>query len=216
MGPARPALRSPSWSRRSANSRGDSSRSEGGSKRPATTSRLAPTAARWASSGPLSARMTRSGTFEPPVLERPTMASGEFSTLDMINRLDPRTPPLARFEPVRAALPRLVARPAQGEVVPRHRPGRRPEAGQAAIPGGPGTRRRARPDLSDHDQAGETRAVELNIGVRYGADRRVLHLRCHLADVTAKLRDESELRRRTQELTQANDELRRANRSSRN
>ncbi len=46
-----------------------------------------------------------------------------------------------------------------------------------------------------------------------GPTSRILHLRCHLTDVTAKLRDETELKRRTLELTQANDELRRTNRA---
>ena len=56
---------------------------------------------------------------------------------------------------------------------------------------------------------GKTRTVEMNIGVRYAADHKVLHLRCHLADVTAKLAEtRASSRRRTLELTQANDELR--------
>jgi PAS domain S-box-containing protein len=162
--------------------------------------------------GPLSARMTRSGSYEPPILERQTAASGEFSTLDMINRLDPKTLrwldsslteqlflgwsleqlkeksflDIVQIDDRRLAKQQLRTVLERGE-------------GHGLI-------------YRITTESGETRAVELNIGVRYAVDRRVLHLRCHMSDVTAKLRDESELRRRTQELTEANDELRRTNR----
>lgn len=59
---------------------------------------------------------------------------------------------------------------------------------------------------------GEIKAVQMNVGVRYGPDMRVSHIRCHLTDITAKLRSDRELRRRTRELIQANEELRRTNR----
>src|SRR5262249_22848407 len=59
---------------------------------------------------------------------------------------------------------------------------------------------------------GELRAVEMNVGVRYGPDLSPSHLRCHLTDVTDKLRADRELRRRTKELILANEQLRRVNR----
>jgi PAS domain S-box-containing protein len=59
---------------------------------------------------------------------------------------------------------------------------------------------------------GKTRNVEVNIGARYGTNQRVTHLRCHLSDVTEQVRAERELRLRTQELTQVNEQLRRINR----
>jgi PAS domain S-box-containing protein len=59
---------------------------------------------------------------------------------------------------------------------------------------------------------GQLRVVEFHVGVRYGADRAPSHLRCHLIDVTAKVRASRELRRRTRELTRANVLLRQANR----
>ncbi len=59
---------------------------------------------------------------------------------------------------------------------------------------------------------GEVKAVQMNVGVRYGPDMRVSHIRCHMTDITAKLRSDRELRRRTRELIQANEDLRRANR----
>src|SRR5437764_12346071 len=36
--------------------------------------------------------------------------------------------------------------------------------------------------------AGRWKAIEMNVGARYGPDQSVNHLRCHVADVTAKLR----------------------------
>jgi PAS domain S-box-containing protein len=59
---------------------------------------------------------------------------------------------------------------------------------------------------------GKPRAIVMNVGARYGSDMSVRHLRCHLTDVTAKLRAERELKLRTRELTQVNDQLRLINR----
>jgi PAS domain S-box-containing protein len=162
--------------------------------------------------GPLSARMTRSGTYEPPVLERSTAASGEFSTLDMINRLDPRTlrwldSSLSEQLFLGWSLDQLKEKSFLDIVQVDDRRLAKQQF-RTVLERGEGHGLIYRITT----QNGEIRAVELNIGVRYGADRRVLHLRCHLTDITARLRDESELRRRTQELTEANDELRRTNR----
>lgn len=60
---------------------------------------------------------------------------------------------------------------------------------------------------------GESKAIQVNVGVRTGPDRTgSAHLRCHLTDVTAKVKASRELRRRTRELTQVNQQLRAANR----
>ena len=59
---------------------------------------------------------------------------------------------------------------------------------------------------------GKTRAIEVNVGARYGTNQKVTHLRCHLTDVTDKVRAERELRLRTRELTQVNEQLRQINR----
>jgi len=59
---------------------------------------------------------------------------------------------------------------------------------------------------------GKPRAIEMNVGARYGSDTKVSHLRCHVTDVTAKVRSERELRLRTRELTQVNEQLRIINR----
>ncbi|MFO0910893.1 MAG: PAS domain S-box protein [Isosphaeraceae bacterium] len=60
--------------------------------------------------------------------------------------------------------------------------------------------------------AGKVRAVVMNASARYGAEMSVRHLRCHLTDVTAKLRAERALRVRSRELTEANERLLAANR----
>ena len=140
------------------------------------------------------------------------MASGEFSTLDMISRLDPRTlrwldSSLAEQDFLGWSLAELREKSFLDIVQADDRKLAKQQL-RTVLERGEGHGLIYRITTA----RGETRAVELNVGVRYGPDRRVLHLRCHLADVTAKLRDESELRRRTQELTQANDELRRTNR----
>ncbi len=59
---------------------------------------------------------------------------------------------------------------------------------------------------------GEMRAIELNVGARYGSNQKVSHLRCHLTDVTEKVQAEREQRLRTRELTRVNEQLRRINR----
>jgi PAS domain S-box-containing protein len=58
----------------------------------------------------------------------------------------------------------------------------------------------------------QPRAVEMDIGARYSADMTVTHLRCHLTDVSDKIKAERELRLRTRELTQVNAQLRQINR----
>jgi PAS domain S-box-containing protein len=59
---------------------------------------------------------------------------------------------------------------------------------------------------------GAPKAIEVDIGARYGPDMAVTHLRCHLTDVSDKIRAERELRLRTRELTQVNEQLRQINR----
>ena len=158
-------------------------------------------------------RMTRSGTFEPPGGIGPDApGTGEFSTLDMINRLDARTLRwLESNHSERSFLGWTLAELREKSFLEIVQPDDRDLARQQlriAIAKGEGHGLVYRITTA----RGETRAVELNVGVRYGPDRRILHLRCHLADVTAKLLDETELRRRTVELIQANHQLRKINR----
>ena len=48
----------------------------------------------------------------------------------------------------------------------------------------------------------------MNVSVRYGPNMTAAHLRCHVTDVTAKVKASRELRRRTRELIRANEQLR--------
>ena len=59
---------------------------------------------------------------------------------------------------------------------------------------------------------GKPKAIEMNVATRHGPDHSVSHIRCHITDVTAKVRSERELRLRTRELTQVNEQLRMINR----
>jgi PAS domain S-box-containing protein len=59
---------------------------------------------------------------------------------------------------------------------------------------------------------GKTKIIEVNASARYGTDQQVKYVRCHLTDVTEKVRAERELRLRTRELTQVNEQLRKINR----
>src|SRR5208282_3975720 len=52
----------------------------------------------------------------------------------------------------------------------------------------------------------------VNAGARYTSNHQVSYLRCHVADVTVKVHAERELRLRTRELTQVNEQLRHINR----
>ena len=54
---------------------------------------------------------------------------------------------------------------------------------------------------------GETKAIEVNVGVRYAPETMAQHLRCHVTDVTAKLKADRDLRRRTKQLMKANQSL---------
>ncbi len=59
---------------------------------------------------------------------------------------------------------------------------------------------------------GVPKAIEMNLGVRYASDLSISHLRCHITDVTDRVRAERELRLRTRELTRLNEQLREINR----
>jgi PAS domain S-box-containing protein len=60
-------------------------------------------------------------------------------------------------------------------------------------------------------QTDEWHYVRISAQARYEPDGRVNHLRCHFRDVTDRVRAEHELRRRTDKLIAANEELRRIN-----
>ncbi|MEO6809134.1 MAG: ATP-binding protein [Isosphaeraceae bacterium] len=136
------------------------------------------------------------------------LASSDFTTLDMVNRLDPKT--LRWLESSRAeqeflgwSLDELRSRSFLEIVNPDHVALAREQLLAAVAKGeAHGLVYRIK------SATGEPKAVQLNVGVRYAADHSVSHLRCHVTDVTDKLRAGRELRRRTRELTLANEQLR--------
>jgi len=159
--------------------------------------------------------LTRSGLFDAPPLRQnhgESPLSGDYSTLDMVNRLEPLGFhwiessqaeqsflgwPLAELR--RKSFLDVIH--PQDQTRARETFGRALERGEAL-------------GLVVRLQTarGEMRAIEVNVGARYGTNQRVSHLRCHLTDVTEKVQAEREQRLRTRELTQVNEQLRRINR----
>jgi PAS domain S-box-containing protein len=158
---------------------------------------------------------TRSGLFNPSsgrAVPIDPMASGEFTSQDMICRLEPNT--LRWLDASEAAesffgwpLRDLRAKSFLDVTEPEHRDLAREQLKASLIKGeAHGLIYRVTTARDEH------KAVEMNVSVRYGSDMSVTHLRAHLTDVTAKLLAGRELRKRTRELTQANEQLRRINR----
>lgn len=160
--------------------------------------------------------LTRSGVYDyPPTadMSHPDIAaSGNFSIIDMVSRLDPRgfrwvESSLAEQGFLGWTLGELQRKSFLDIVHPDDRQ-RAAEALQQALIKGEflGLIIRIR------TAQGKTKAIEVNAGARYTADHQVSYLRCHLTDVTMKVRAERELRLRTRELIQVNEQLRQINR----
>jgi PAS domain S-box-containing protein len=163
-----------------------------------------------------SASLTRSGLYDAPpsATSAPSnvLMSGSFTIIDMVNRLDPQTfrwieSSLAEQEFLGWTLDEL-RRMSFLEVMHPNDRARAEDAFRQALVSGEflglvvGIR----------TAAGKAKMIEVNAGARYGTDQRVSHLRCHVADVTEKVRAERELRLRTIALTQVNEQLRQINR----
>ncbi|MFO0843396.1 MAG: ATP-binding protein [Gemmataceae bacterium] len=69
--------------------------------------------------------------------------------------------------------------------------------------------------LGPHTEAGEERFVQLDVLTAFDDDRRPLHLRCHLQDVTARVQAEREKTLANAQLTKANQDLERLKESYR-
>src|SRR5262245_6316234 len=67
------------------------------------------------------------------------------------------------------------------------------------------------PEFVPPPAGGRERYFQMDILTRYTHDGQPLHLRCHFEDVTERVRTDLELRRRTQELSEANARLRQIN-----
>jgi PAS domain S-box-containing protein len=133
----------------------------------------------------------------------------------MVARLAPNlhwmvaTQPLLEF--LRCAHTELIARPFLDVVHPDDAPRLGRTLQEALRDGeGHGITFRVLPHPTPGAGADE-RFVQMDVMTWYGEDGVPLHLRCHLLDVTDRVRTEQELRRRTAEVSQANDRLRQTN-----
>jgi PAS domain S-box-containing protein len=167
---------------------------------------------------PSTAFLTRSGLFDaprPPDLPSEPAdpnISGDYSTSDMVNRLEPdgfRWIESSTAEQILLGwtLEELRRKSFLDTLHPDDR-SRAEETFALALVRGEALGLVVRMRTAH----GKTRAIEVNVGARYGTNHKVTHLRCHLTDVTDKVRAERELRLRSLELTQVNEQLRRINR----
>jgi len=150
--------------------------------------------------------------FSPETGEFNLAHSGNFSTIEMVNRLAPRDfiwieSSIAEQEFLGWSLVELRGKSFLDIVTDGDRAVAL-ESLRLAIERGESLGRVVRV----HTASGALKDIELNVGARYGPDKTISHLRCHLTDVTEKVRAESELRLRTIELTEANEQLREINR----
>lgn len=160
--------------------------------------------------------MTRSGLYEVPIPIEPAAteltSSRDFTTLDMVSRLEPKTlrwldSSQAEQEFLGWKLSELRNRSFIDVVHPDDRSLAWEQLQGSLVKGeAHGLVYRIK------TARGEPKAIEMNVSVRYGPDMKITHLRCHVTDVTAKVRAGRELRRRTKELTRVNQELRKTNR----
>lgn len=159
--------------------------------------------------------LTRSGLLEAPSLPEknadPTL-SGDYSTLDMVNRLEPLGFHwIESSQAEQSFLGWTLAELRQKSFLDVLHPKDQPRAKEMlcrALERGEALGLVVRLHTAD----GEMRAVEVNVGARYGTNQRVSHLRCNLTDVTEKVQAEREQKLRTRELTRVNEQLRRINR----
>ncbi len=162
------------------------------------------------------ALMTRSGLFDAPATGEHSVASvqhsGDYSTTDMVNRLEPNTWRWIESSPAEQdflgwTLPEL-RRKSFLDIVHADDRALAHETFLQALERGEalGLIIRVR------NAHGKLRSIEVNAGARYGTNQRAIHVRCHVTDITAKVRAERALRIRTRELTRVNEQLRLINR----
>ncbi|MFO0890466.1 MAG: PAS domain S-box protein [Isosphaeraceae bacterium] len=160
--------------------------------------------------------LTRSGFYDSPII-RPNQAadgqtSAEYSIIDMVNRLDPE-----RFRWVQSSLAeqRFLGWDFERlrsmsflDIVQAEDRARAEEALRQATAQGEirGLRVRIR------NAFGRQKVIELHASARYMAGDTVSYLRCHLEDVTERLRLERERQLQNQELSRVNHQLRAINR----
>lgn len=169
-----------------------------------------------AAPGAPSDSLTRSGLYDSPPLGGHVSPSGDlsrvFSIVDMVNRLDPRD--LRWIESSLAEQQFLgwtfheLQKKSFLEIIHLDDRARAEEALRSALIRGESLGLVVRISTA----RGKPRVIEVNAGARYGAGTGASHLRCHITDVTDKVRAERALRHRTRELIQVNEQLRTINR----
>jgi PAS domain S-box-containing protein len=162
-----------------------------------------------------SAHLTRSGIYLlhefPSDAGIDPTASGEWATTEMVNRLDPSNLRWLESSPAEQAflgwpIGRLRSMSFL-EIVRHDQRELAREQIRSAIDRGEALGL----IYGIRNSQGQPRAIEVNVGARYGTDGSISHLRCHLTDVTERLQADRDLRRRTRQLTLVNEQLRRAN-----
>lgn len=157
-----------------------------------------------------SAAATRSGLYDAPL-----GVSGEhdpqFGRAEMVARVAPETwewvaVSLALADFLGGEPDRVKARPFLEWVVPEDR-ARLEEGLREALRDGEAHGLICRAGR----RSGDRTVVELNVGTRYAADGTVAHLRCHVTDLTERLKQSQERKRRARKLERLNAELSLAN-----
>ncbi|MEW4566661.1 PAS domain S-box protein [Tautonia sp. JC769] len=158
-----------------------------------------------ASSGPVRETLTRSGLFAPPSEVNGTdSSSAVFETRDMVGRLEPESLRWTQVSPsLQTFLGAGLERLRRHSILDLLHPDDRVPADRALR------------TASENGEAlgliyristlgGNRRVVELNVSTRYDADGSVVYLRCHVTDITNRIRARRKERRRTEELQQLN------------
>jgi PAS domain S-box-containing protein len=165
---------------------------------------------------PPGALMTRSGLFDAPATGEHSggtlQHSGDYSTTDMVNRLEPKTWRWIESSPAEQeflgwTLPELRLKSFL-DIVHADDRGLAHETFLQSLERGEALGL----VLRIRNAQGKLRSIEINAGARYGTNQRAIHLRCHVTDITAKVRAERALRIRTRELIRVNEQLRVVNR----
>jgi PAS domain S-box-containing protein len=158
-----------------------------------------------ASSGPVRETLTRSGLFDPPSeVNRTDGSSASFETRDMVGRLEPESLRWTQVSPsLQTFLGSGLDRLRRLSILDLLHPDDRvPAARELKNASGNGEALGLIYRIST--LGGNRRVVELNVSTRYDADGSVVYLRCHVTDITTRIRARRKERRRTEELQQLN------------
>ncbi|WP_161602373.1 sensor histidine kinase [Tautonia marina] len=158
-----------------------------------------------APSSPAREALTRSGLFDPPSeVDGLEGSSATFETRDMVGRLEPESLRWTEVSPrLQTFLGAGLDRLRRLSILDLLHPDDRVPAAQALRnASGKGEALGLIYRLST--LGGNRRVVELNVSTRYDAEGSVVYLRCHVTDITHRIRARRKERKRTEELQQLN------------